>query len=152
MNCDLLKESFKTKYEAFLTGCDAIELEDGWDVEEYGEMEVFYTNDLLSLILRLIATDGTVSQREADVLNELFGFDYTAEALAEVYEICKDNLSEGFDRLFEVGVDRLERINPKLAEAYKELLSLICTIVMESDGITAVCELSEIERLKKLCN
>lgn len=146
-----LTESFKLQYERFLTGCDAIEQEGCWNREAYGEMETFYTGDLVSVMLRLIVTDGSVSQREADVLNELFGFDYTATELAEVYEVCAENLGEDFDRLFSVGVDALERINPKLAEAYKELLTLICTMVMESDGLVTATELAEAEKLRKLC-
>ena len=148
----ILTDSFKLKYERFLTGCDAIEEEGGWNREEYGEMETFYTGDLVSVILRLIVTDGGVSQREADVLNELFGFDYTAAELAEVYEVCAENLGEGFDRLFSVGVDALEKINAALAEAYKELLLLICAIVTESDGLVAPAEVAEVEKLKALCS
>ena len=148
---NLLTESFKQKYEQFLTGCDAIEQAGGWDTEQYGEMETFYTNDLISLMLRLVATDGCVAQREADALNRLFGFSYTAETLADVYEVCQENICGDFDRLFAEGVDRLEAINAKLAQAYKELLTLICDIVMESDGVVSDKELAEAARLKALC-
>lgn len=147
----ILTESFKLQYERFLTGCDAIEEAGCWNVTEYGEMETFYTGDMVSVILRLIVTDGTVSQKEADVLNELFGFDYSAEELAEVYKTCAENLGTDFDRLFSVGVDALERINEGLAQAYKDLLALICTIVSESDGLVTAAELAEAEKLKKLC-
>jgi hypothetical protein len=148
---NLLSESFKQKYEQFLTGCDAIEQEGRWNVEEYGEMETFYTGDLVSVILRLIVTDGAVSEREASVLNELFGFDYTAEELAQVYAVCEENLGADFDRLFSMGVDTLEKINAALAEAYKQLLLLICAIVSESDGLVTATEQAEVERLKRLC-
>ena len=146
------KEIFKGKYERFLTGCDAIELEGGWDVATYGEMETFYMGNLISVILRLIVVDGAVSEREAAALNDLFGFDYSAEELAEVYAVCADNLGEHFDRLFSEDVDMLERINPRLAEAYKELLLLICAIVSESDGLVTSSERCEVERLRQLCS
>ena len=147
---NLLTESFKQKYDQFLTGCDAIEQAGGWDTEQYGEMETFYTNDLISLMLRLVATDGCVAQREADVLNDLFGFTYTAETLAETYEVCRENMNADFDRLFAEGVDRLEGINQKLAQAYKELLVLICDIIMESDDVVSDKELAEAARMKTL--
>ena len=40
-------KSFQMKYEAFLTGCDALEELGEWDVENLGEMEAFYANDMV---------------------------------------------------------------------------------------------------------
>ena len=56
-------DSFKMKHEAFLVGCDAIEEMGLWNKEAYGEMDVFYSNDLVIVIIRLIATDGKISQK-----------------------------------------------------------------------------------------
>ena len=45
----------------------------------------------------------------------------------------------------------MRKINAKLADAYKELLSLICEIIIESDGVIAESEISEVKRLKAMC-
>jgi len=68
-NVDMYIDSYKTKHEAFLIGCDSIEELGLWDKENLGEMDVFYSNDLTSIIIRLIATDGKITQKEVDYLN-----------------------------------------------------------------------------------
>ena len=151
-NLDMYTESFKMKYELFLNGCDSIEELGEWDKEEHGEMEAFYINDLTSVIIRLIATDGTITQREVDFLNETFDFEYTLEELIDVYEACKDDIGQAFDENFENGITYMRKINGKLADAYKELLSLICEIIIESDGVVAESELAEVKRLKSMCD
>ena len=79
-------EAFKLKYEIFMNGCDAIEDEGLWNKEKYSEMEAFYTNDLVSVVLKLIAADGNFSEKEAGFINDVFGFEYTTEELEEIYE------------------------------------------------------------------
>ena len=144
-------ESFQMKYEAFLTGCDALEEMGQWDVENWGEMEAFYANDMVSVIIRLIATDGKVTEREAAYLNETFGFEYTAGELEDVYENCQEDLGRVFDENFENGISLMRKLNDKLADAYKELLALVCRIIIESDGIIAEAEIAEAKRLQALC-
>lgn len=144
-------EMFKMKYESFLFGCDAIEEIGQWDKESLGEMDVFYFNDLTSVIIRLIAADGNIAQKEVDYLNETFGFEYTLEELIYVYNSCKDNIDRAFDENFENGITYMRKINTKLADAYKELLTLICEIIIESDGMIKVEEIEEVKRLKALC-
>ena len=144
-------DSFKMKYESFLTGCDSIEEMGLWDKEAYGEMDVFYSNDLASVIIRLIAVDGVIAQKEVDYLNTTFGFDYTLAQLQEVYNNCKEDIGHAFDETFENGIALMRKINAKLADAYKELLSLICTIIMEGDGTVVAAEIEEVRRLKALC-
>lgn len=144
---DILTEEFKTKFERFFIGCDALEEMNLWNKEEYGEMDVFFQNDLVSIILRLIVADGEISDKETEYLNKAFGFDYTTEELSEVYENCKDEISISFDELFKKGVALLRSINEKLAAAYKELIVLVCDIIIESDEIVAP---NEIEEKKKV--
>lgn len=144
-------ESFKMKYESFRTGCDSIEEMGLWDKETYGEMDVFYANDLASVIIRLIAVDGAITQKEADYLNETFEFSFTLEELCEVYGNCSDEIGSAFDECFENGITLLRKINSKLADAYKELLGLICEIIISSDGMVAAAEIEEVKRLKALC-
>lgn len=144
-------ESFKTKYEAFLTGCDAVEELGLWDKEKLGEMDVFYTADLTGVIIRLIAVDGKISQKEADYLNETFGFEFELEELENVYENCGDEIDHAFDENFENGITHMRKINSKLADAYKELLALVCDIIIVGDGVIAESEREEVRRLKALC-
>ena len=145
-------DSFKMKYESFLIGCDAIEEMDLWDKETLGEMDAFYANDLTSIIIRLIAVDGKITSKEVEYLNETFGFEYTIEELIDVYDSCKDDIGQAFDENFENGITYMRKINAKLADAYKELLSLICEIIIESDGVISESEISEVKRLKALCD
>lgn len=148
---DTYIESFKMKFESFLIGCDGVEELGQWDKEAYGEMDAFYSNDLASVIIRLIAADGVITQKEVVYLNETFDLDYTLDELTEVYDTCKDDIGHSFDEAFENGITHMRRINAKLADAYKELLCLICKIIIESDGIVADTELAEAKRLKAMC-
>ena len=147
-NIDRLTESFKFKYEKFLIGCDSVEELGQWNKEEFGEMDVFYQNDLLSVILRLIASDGEFSEKEIDYLNKNFGFDYTVDELVAVYESCKEEIESAFDENFANGITYMRKINLKLADAYKELLELICDIIIESDDMVSDEETKIIHQLK----
>lgn len=147
---DMLTEEFKTKYERFLIGCDALEDLNLWDKDEYGEMDVFYQNDLVSVILRLIAVDGEISDKETEYLNRNFGFEDTTEELIDIYESCEEEVSHSFDEQFENGITLMRSINEKLADAYKELLNLICEIIIESDDVIAPEEIKEAKKLKEL--
>jgi hypothetical protein len=136
-------ESFKVKYEEFITGCDSIEEMGLWDKEALGEMDAFYANDLTSIIIRLIASDGKITQKEVDYFNDSFGFEYTLGELKDVYDSCKDDIGRSFDENFENGISYMRRVNSKLADAYKELLSLICDIIIESDGMISEAEIKK---------
>lgn len=150
-NVEMYIDSFKMKHESFLIGCDSIEEMGLWDKEALGEMDVFYSNDLTSVIIRLIATDGKITQKEVDFLNETFDFEYTLDELIGVYNSCKDDIGHAFDENFENGITYMRKINAKLADAYKELLSLICEIIIASDGVIAESEIAEVKRLKSMC-
>lgn len=150
-NIDMYIDSFKMKHESFIIGCDSIEEMGLWDKETLGEMDAFYSNDLTSVIIRLIATDGKITQKEVDYLNEIFDFEYTVDELIDVYNSCKDDIGHAFDENFENGITYMRKINAKLADVYKELLSLICEIIIESDGVIAESEIAEVKRLKAMC-
>ena len=150
-NIEKYIESFKTKYESFINGCDSIEEMELWDKEKLGEMEAFYANDLTSVIIRLIAVDGQISQKEVDYLNESFGFGYSLAELTEVYENCIDNIDHSFDENFENGISYMRQINDNLADAYKELLSTVCEIIINGDGVVTPAEIDEVKRLKEMC-
>lgn len=144
----LLTESFKTKYESFITGCDSIELDEVWDKTEYGEMDVFYENELLSVILSLIIADGKISDEEVKYLNDNFGFSYTVDELKNAYLNCGEEIENYFESNFQAGYEKIKTINGKLAAAYKELFELICQIISESDGVVSEEEKQAIAELK----
>lgn len=130
----ILTDSFKLKYEKFILGCDSIELNESWDKEANGEMDVFYENEILSVILSLIIADGTISEAEVRYLNDNFGLSYSVEQLKTVYTALGDEIDAFFERYFKAGYQMLQGIHEKLATAYKELFELICQIIVESDG------------------
>ena len=147
-----LVESFNFKHEAFITGCDAIEELGQWDKERFGEMDAFYSTDLATVIIRLIAVDGTISSREVAFLNDTFHLDYTLDELIEMYANCKEDIDHSFDEAFENGISLMRSINAKLADAYKELLGLVCEIIVCCDGFLTETEVAEVQRLKALCD
>lgn len=147
---DSLTEAFRVQYDRFIIGCDSIEETGAWDKETFGEMDVFYENDLVSLVLRLIASDGKISGREVEYLNRNFGFDYTVERLAETYDLCSREIGESFDEKFKNDVAYMRAINGKLAALYEELLHIICDIVIASDGEISPEEIEEARRIKAL--
>jgi len=151
-NIDIYIDDFKFKYDSFLIGCDSIEEMKLWDKKRLGEMDAFYSNDMAGIIIRLIAADGKITQREVDYLNETFSFEYTLDELTEIYDLCREDIGRSFDENFENGITYMRKINSKLADAYKELLSLICRIIIESDGIITESEAAEVKRLKEMCD
>lgn len=147
-NLKILTESFKIKYDSFIIGCDCVELDDKWDKEANGEMDVYYENELVSVILSLIITDNKISDEEVRYLNENFRFSYTVDELKDVYLNCGDEIRNYFDNSFKAGYAVLQSINTKLAVAYKELFELICEIIVESDGTVSDEEKQMISALK----
>jgi len=143
-------DSFKLQYEKFRIGCDSLEELGVWKKEEMGDMEVYFSNDLVSIILRMIATDGIYSQAEADYINEAFGFAYTVESLQEVYEQCAEEINTAFQNGSLSSAYRyLETLNDDLADAYKELILLLLDTIIASDGIIADSEITFAKSIKE---
>lgn len=147
----LLSETFKAKYMVFVNSCDAIENIKLWDKEQDGEMDGYFQNDLVSIIINLIAVDGKITDSEVDCINDIFGFDYSVEKLKEVYELCKDGIDELCNGAFGSGVKKMKTINVELANLYSELLELVCDIVSASDGEISTIEVDTIMALKAQC-
>ncbi|MBR3630480.1 MAG: hypothetical protein IKN55_08435 [Oscillospiraceae bacterium] len=144
-------ESFKLKYERFLIGCDAVQEEGNWSTQNLGDMGAYYTRELLILILRIITADGWVAQKEVDYLNEFFGFTYTRPELDQALEGLEDRLrSRSAEKSITDSVKLLHGINPRLAGAFRELVSLSCTIMSLSDGFVTKEERLEIAKLREL--
>lgn len=68
----------------------------------------------------------------------------------DFYTSCREYLGGNFYNDFEQGITYMRQINDRLADAYKDLLSLACDIIMESDGLIAESEISEVERIKSI--
>lgn len=149
-NLSDLKEEFKYKHEAFITGCDSVEQMGLWNLDELGEMDVFYANEMMSLILRLVVADGRVEQGEVDFINDLFGFSYSLKELKEVYENCEDLIASIFDSEIPEGLHLLRSINERLAGAYRELLALLSDIIIAGDGVVSEKETVLAKRLKEI--
>ena len=141
-------EEFKFKFERFMTGCDSLEEAQAWDKEAFGEMDVYYTNELVSIAIRLISSDGRFSGGEAQFMEDMFGFECTPSQLEDIYENCEDNLETMFDEGSANGFTLMKNINEKLADAYKELVALVCEIVMEADGSVVKAEMAVAEKIK----
>lgn len=132
---DAYSEGFKLAYEKFIIGCDSQEEIEGWDVVSDGEMEGYYSNILITVIMKLIASDGIFSENEVEYFNKVLGFSYSAEELESVYENCADEIEKDFCDEIEEAVKKLEKVNEELAEAFKNLLGLVGSLVSASDGV-----------------
>ena len=140
-------EEFKFKLEHFMTGCDSLEEVHLWDKEALGEMDVYYEGELASIAIGLISSDGRCSGGEAEFMADMFGFENTPDELEEIYENCKENLDVMFEDGNENGFTLMKNINEKLAESYKELVALVCEIVMEADGTVVKAETALAEKI-----
>lgn len=132
-NIPKLCEKFKANYEFFLTGCDSMRRSGAWDRDENGDMDTYYSEDLVSVIIRLVAADGDVTEDEAAFMEDSFGMEYTPEELSDFYEACAYELDEENDAIFADTLATLNTLNPRLAEAYKFLVSTACEIILDSD-------------------
>ncbi len=130
-------EKFIDRWEKFIVGCDALEESGKWNKDELGEMEAYYENDMISIILRLIVCDDRITVEESDYLNEMFGFKYSPEELRELYEGFTADVGADPDSMLIEGYSLLKSISPELAAYYRELVSFTCGIISESDGAFA---------------
>lgn len=146
---DLYSESFKATYEKFIIGCDSQEEIKGWDICADGEMEGYYSNILITVVMKLIASDSVFSDKEVEYFNKVFGFEYSVDELKTVYENCEDVIEENFSSEIVDALEKLEGVNEKLASAYKELLGLVGCIISASDGIAHEKESKLIELLNQ---
>ena len=147
-NLQAKADGFKLLYEKFLTGCDAFEEENLWNKDNDGEMEAFYFNDIMCVILRLVSADGVFAREEADYVNNVFGFRYTPEELAELYRVQGEDIDAHVLRGVPEGYRKLETLCPELAELYRQLLLQVCDVMSESDGSVHETEKKLIADLK----
>ncbi|MBR5680881.1 MAG: hypothetical protein IKX19_09540 [Clostridia bacterium] len=129
-------EEFRVLYDQFVNSCDAAETAGKWDMEEYGEMEGYFFNTLMGILMNVINADGHIGAREAEVLNDCFGFSYTVDELIELYGYCGKDLVANYADNARIAMDLLRGIDAALTERFRELVLAICGIVAESeDGV-----------------
>ena len=145
-------EDFKLMHERFLIGCDSIEEIGAWDLDTYGEMDAYYSHDLVSIIVRLIVADGNITYNEVKYLNDMFGFEYTVEELATIYRDNGDAIDAIFDEGAKNGLNLMRSINEKIADAYFDLIVAVCDIIIASDGVIASAEIELARKIKALKN
>ncbi len=147
---DLLSEGFRLKYERFMNSCDMQENLRNWDVEENGDMDVFFLNYLVSFILRIVAADGRISKDEVKYVNETFGFRYSKEDLTAAYEECKDVIGAEFEDQFRKDLELMRSVSEVILRQYLDLLDTVCDIIIRSDGIVDRSETEEAKRIRAL--
>ena len=145
---DLLTEDFRKRLEAFEMTCDSLDDVSEWNIDELGGMDVYYLNELVSMILRLIVADGTISAKEAEYVSKYFGFDYTVDDLNFIYENCRNELDHSFRERLLDDINKMRPVSEKLVEEFRGLADAICTIIAESDGAVTEEELKEIQNIK----
>ena len=142
-------ESFKTMYEKFVNGCDALEQSGAWDTDASGEMEGYYFNDIMCVILHLISADGLFADEEAQYVNDVFGFRYSADELREIYRTEGDDIQKMIDAELPAGYEKMKAISTGLAGHYRALMLMICDIISGSDGIIHSAEGSIIGKVRE---
>ena len=148
---DTLTDTFKMRLDAFIIGCDSLEEIEKWDIDTYGDLDVYCLNEFISTILRLIMSDKEISEKEVDYLNENFGFSYNVDSLRDVYENCEEVFSgSAFHERIREDIELLSAVNTELAEEFKELLRLICRIIAASDELFTEEEQSELQTVEDL--
>ena len=150
-NLENYADSFITLFDLFIHECDRLESSGLWNFEVFGEMEGYYTNDFAGIILRLVAADGSISEKEAEYINKAFGLKLGTDELCEIYKLCIDNVEESFEENFAGGLERLDAIDGNVARLYRELVFRICEIVTESDGAVVAAETELAEKIKAMC-
>lgn len=150
-NLENYTDSFKTRLDLFIHECDFLENEGLWDYEAFGEMEGYFSNDFTGIILSLIAVDGNISDRETDYVNKAFGFEYSTDELSALYKNCIENVEESFEDNFKNGLLRIESIDRNVAKLYKELVTMLCEIIINSDGAVTPPEAEAAMEILKLC-
>ena len=144
-----MAEAFKTKYAAFIRGCSALEADGLWDTANAGDITAYYRTDFMSVILCLVAAAGRYAQEEADYVNRMFGFSYTADDLTEIMRTEFGNFRRLFMNKVPAGYRILQAASPSMAAQYKDLLFLACDIIARSDGIIHPDEATLIRMLRE---
>ena len=143
-------DGFGLCYERFLVACDALEETGAWPVAKLGEMEAWLANDMSCIIMSLITSDGRINRRELDCLNEAMGVDYSAEELESFYANSGGQIDSFLETALPDDIRVLEQLNPVLASEFRQMLSMIAKLVIESDDEVVFKEKETAKKLLSL--
>ena len=143
-----LTDKFASKLDSFTSACEE---QESWDSEKYGNMADFYVQSLMSTMLRVIASDGNISRKEAEFFNVCFDADLTAAQLDKMYDDSEDILSgDDYDSQLREDFDLLKAVSPALADDYRDIWLTACEILIASDGQLLPQEMEDAKHLKSL--
>ena len=148
---DMSAESFQSKFEQFLIGCEDLEQSSRWNREKYGEMQDYYAGLVVSMILRIVTSEGWISDEEIEYLDLLFGFSYDGGELEQVFEGCREMVtSSDFDEQLRNSAIFLNQISAERYQEFRELVALIGEIFANSEDFISELQKQEILRLQNL--
>ncbi len=139
---------FRILYDQFVNSCDAAEIAGKWDKEEYGEMEGYFFGTLMGILMNVVNADGNIGAREAEVLNDCFGFTYTVDELIELYGYCGKDIEANYAENTRIAMELLRDIDVTLADRFRDLVLAICGIVAESEDGVLESEKNLLDALK----
>ena len=132
---EIALEDFSKNYEDFLAECDKLEESGRWNADELGPASVYFESDVFGAVLQVMSVDGVFERPEAEVLNAMFGTQYTPRQLSEIYHSAKPTLQAYLNEDSDDAITMLGKIDPNMAESYRDLLLEACRIVSLSDGV-----------------
>ena len=148
---DMSAETFQTKFEQFLIGCEDAEQGSIWNRDEYGEMQDYYAGLLVSMILRIVTSEGWISDEEIEYLNLVFGFSYDSGELEQVFEGCRDMVtSSDFETELRESALLLHQISTERYHEFHELVALIGEIFANSEDFISESQKNEMLHLQEL--
>ena len=148
---DISAENFQSKFEQFLIGCEDLEQSSRWNREKYGEMQDYYAGLVVSMILRIVTSEGWISDEEIEYLDLLFGFSYDGGELEQVFEGCREMVtSSDFDVQLQKSAIFLNQISKERYQEFRELVALIGEIFANSEDFISELQKQEILRLQNL--
>lgn len=145
-----LAEEFKSDMNIFIQKCDVIEATGVWDTDEYGQMEAYFTNDIMCIVISLMSADGTFSDSETKYMRDIFGYDMTKEEVQEIYRNTSNEISDIFKNGISESITLLKNIDTEMAQDYKKLIDSVCDIIIGSDGVLSNREVDMAESIKSL--
>jgi len=149
---DSLAEGYKLKLEMLINSCDTMEEAAMWDKEEFGEMDAYLVNELMSVVLPFVAVDEKVTEEETKYVNKIFGTEYSVRDLKD---ICIDTVQTAEvtirERIPETS-QMLKKMNADLEAEYREMYVSVCELIEVSDSELLIEEAALLKLLKETVN
>lgn len=148
---DLSKETaaLNKKYEDFIDACDRREESKNWNVEERGQMEMYISNELTCILLRLSAADGEIGEKETEFINAVLGTTYSVKEMKAVYDEMQDAIQNYSAEGIIADLASLKEEFPEMAADYAVIVCEACELLVASDGVISEDERQEAIKLMK---